>query len=474
VAVDEESGFMKTMRFAPWLALIVLLAPPVARADLYAAEAAAGAKDFPRAFELFRELAELGHTRAQENLAVMYVNGEGVKRDNVLGYAWAALAKEGGGGEAAAGIIAQLDPHMNAAARARVAELQAQFGKAALQERLLPKPYVPGTVGKRPCGMRSVVDPNAFYPVQAKRQEISGTVLVEARVAPDGRARNVRALYSLPAGVFDEAGRRVALANTYSPPVENGVAVACTIRFKVNFSIRYESGRTAALTVQPEILSDIRSNAEAGDPRSQLNYGLALETRSELNIDKERPADWYLKAAQGGIPTAQFLVGRQLIIAAEAGLETDDRKGLTWLQMAADAGQVDAQTVLASYLLRKNTADAPMRAQALLDQAAASGHRDGKFYLAGLLATGPDATRRDPRRALELLEQVKSELDYDPMFFEVRAAANAQLGDFAKAQEDQKLALQKAKKLGWNTKDQQARLESYAASKPWTGNLFAF
>ena len=357
---------------------------------------------------------------------------------------------------------------------ARVAEVQAQFGKAALQERLLPKPYVRGTVGKRPCSMRSGADPNAFYPPQAKRQEISGTVLMEARVAPDGRARNVRALYSLPSGVFDEAGRRVALSSVYAPPVENGVPVSCTIRFKVNFSIRYESGRSDAVTVQPKILSEVRANAEAGDPQSQLNYGLALEMmRSELNIDKERPEDWYLKAAQGGIPSAQFLVGRQLMIAAETGLETDDRKGLTWLQMAADAGQSDAQTVLASYLLRKNSGDSDGRTQALLDKAAASGHRDGRFYLAGLLATGQEPARRDPKRALELLEQVK-ELDFDPMFFEVRAAANAQLGDFTQAQEDQKLALQKAKKLGWNPKDQQARLESYAASKPWTGNLFAF
>ena len=47
----------------------------------------------------------------------MYVNGEGVKRDNVLGYAWAAIAKESGGGAAAAGILAQLEPHLNAAAR---------------------------------------------------------------------------------------------------------------------------------------------------------------------------------------------------------------------------------------------------------------------------------------------------------------------------------------------------------------------
>ena len=114
----------------------------------------------------------------------MYVNGEGVKRDNVLGYAWAAIAKEGGGGEAAAGIIAQLEPHLNAAARSRVAEVQARFGKAALQERLLPKPYDPAAKSKRVCTVRVPANPDAFYPRDAKRQGISGSVSSKRRLRP--------------------------------------------------------------------------------------------------------------------------------------------------------------------------------------------------------------------------------------------------------------------------------------------------
>ena len=56
-----------------------------ARADVYEARQAYEKKDFARSFELYRELAEIGNVDAQESLAVMYVNGEGVKRDNVLG-----------------------------------------------------------------------------------------------------------------------------------------------------------------------------------------------------------------------------------------------------------------------------------------------------------------------------------------------------------------------------------------------------
>jgi len=447
--------------------------PGFARADLYSAAAAYEKQDFVRSFELYRELAELGQREAQENLAAMYVGGEGVKRDNVLGYAWATIAKESGGGVAVQSIIDQLDAHLTPAARARVAEVQAKFGKAALQERLLPNPYVPGSTVANPCRMRSAANPDDFYPFEAKQQGISGTVVVEATVAPDGHARSARVWYSLPARVFDEAGRRLALRNGYSAPRVNGVAVACTVRFKVRFYVGGPGdGGTAD---QKKTLAEAREKAVAGDPRAQLLYGLLLELRSDMNTENEMPISWFVKAAQGGNPTAQYLVGMQTLSGAGQGTEKDDSKGLFWLQLAANASQADAQTSLANYLLRKKTdAEALGKAQDLLEKAVSSGHRDGKFFLAALLSTGPDPARRDPKRALDLLDELKNDFDFAPTYFEIRAATQAMLGDFVTAQADQKAALQLARKLGWDLTDAQARLSAYASSKAWTGNLFAY
>jgi TonB family protein len=448
--------------------------PGTARADLYDAVAAVENKNFARAFELYRELAELGHRESQENIAAMYVNGEGVKRDNVLGYAWAALAMENGGGETAQAIVKQLEPHLNAAARARIAEVQARFGKAALQERLLPAPpsVVPVPKAAHTCQMKIPANPQHFYPLAAKREGISGSVLVEATVAPDGRARNARVWYSLPADVFDEAARRVALSNAYTAPKVNGVVAACTIRFRVRFTAGNGDGGNAE---QKKVLAQVREKARAGDPHSQIAYGLLLELRPDMNVENERTLDWFVKAAQGGVPSAQYLVGMYCLSAVVWNGEKNDSKGLAWLQMAVDAGQAEAQTGLANYLLRgKPDTSTFGRAQSLLEKAVGSGNRDAKYFLAGLLATGPDAAQRDPKRALELLLQVSGELDFDPTFFEIRAAANAQLGDFAEAKKNQMIALQRATKLGWDSTDQQARLGTYAASKPWAGNLFAY
>ena len=46
---------------------------------------------------------------AQENVAAMYVAGEGVKRDNVLGYGWALISRENGGGDAMHSMLGDFD-----------------------------------------------------------------------------------------------------------------------------------------------------------------------------------------------------------------------------------------------------------------------------------------------------------------------------------------------------------------------------
>ena len=458
-----------------WHTLVIcaIVMPIPAWADLYSARAADAKQDYPRAFELYRELAELGHAESQESLAVMYVNGEGVKRDNVLGYAWAVIAMENGREGAAKEIASQLEPHVTAAARERAGAVQARFGKAALQERILPLPYVQGVSAANPCELRTPANPDYFYPAEAKSKNVTGTLVVESVVAPDGHARSPRIWYSMPPDVFDKAGRRLALHNRYTPPRVNGVAVPCLVRFKVRFQINGPGdGGTAE---QKRVLADALAKAQTGDPLSQLTYGLVLEMRADMNTSMDSPMSWIVKAAQAGLASAQYIVGMHTLSGVSQGMEKDDSKGLFWLQRAADAGQIEAQASLANYLLRNHPdAVAYDKALALLEKSAASGNRDGRFQLAAVLATAPDAARRDPVRAMELLALIKDEVDFDPTFFEVRAAAQAMAGKFAEAQEDQKGALLKAKKLGWDLTPARARLADYEASKPWTGNLFAY
>ena len=458
---------------------IGLTAAPAVRADLYQAAAALEKQDLPRAFDLYREIAELGHGGAQETLAIMYVNGEGVSRDNVLGYAWAKLALANGGGDSAKSIVSQIEPHLKEPTRARVADIESRFGPEALRKRILPVPMSPAEVAaaSKPnttaCRMRSPADPNLFYPQEAKRQGITGTVLIEASVEPDGSARAPRVWYSFPAEAFDAPGRAVALSSNYSPRIEDGKPVACSILFKVRFRMTGGGSDDIANAGSREILADVKARAFAGDPMAQLSYGVILSMYSELNKENDSPEDWFLKSAQAGFAPAQYLVALRLLKGSACA--KDEAKGRFWLERAAHGGNVDAQTVLARQLLRAG-ADAASRDQAFewLQRAASSSHREAKFRFASLLSVWPDKARRDPVKALTLLAEVKDTFDYDPAFHEVRAAAFAAQGDFKAAMNAQQRAIHLAHKLDWDTRREKARLAGYEKGELAGEELISF
>jgi len=464
---------MSKFGYLAGLFLVCGLFQSPARADLYGAQQAYKKQDFTQAFTLYRELAELGHAAAQETVAVMYVTGEGVKRDNVLGYGWALIARENGGGDGMQSIISQIEPHLTDSARKRVADLQAQFGKAALQKSLLPVLPEPGSkqefkADPNDCTFKRPANPDDFYPLAAVQQGISGNVELEYTVMPDGRAHNPRVIIGLPPGAFDQPAKNVLFNSVFKPKTVNGVAVPCTVRVRVRFTVK---GGTAG-SQNPQLvkaLDDARKGALAGDPISQMTYALLLQGLATAGTT-ENPVVWHTRAAQAGLSTAQYMVGSFLMATTSASF--DERKGLIWLNKAADAGQADAQVDLANYLLKK-TGDPASRARAfeLLDRAAATDSLEAKYRFASLLASDADESRRDPRRALKLLDQVMIGKEIDPTAFEIRAAANAMLGDFKTAQSDQERAIRLAAKYGWDLAPQKALLEKYQNNAAWTGDL---
>ncbi|MEJ0087529.1 MAG: TonB family protein [Pseudomonadota bacterium] len=464
------------MKAKHWYQVLVLfvvcLVSPLSRADLYTANQALAKKDYERAFQLYRDLAELGQPYAQQMVAAFYVEGLGVKRDNVLGYAWASIARDNGvNNENTQNIISQLEPHLNDKARIRIDEVRAQFATPALRKRILPNIFAGvNYIDREPCKL-SKGPTKATYPNWALRDGIQGEAYVEFTVMPDGRARNPRVVYAVPGDVFDEAARETILVSEFSPARIKGVPVDCTIGTMVRFVI--QNAENDAYTELEHYVKGLKTKADAGDPSAQLIYGLAISGLPQLKKTRSDGMPWILKAAQSGLPTAQFMVGYSTLQGW--GCECDEPKGLVWLHKAAASDQSDAQVVLANYLLRGDPGPEEIgKAQTWLERAAASGNHDGKFYLAGLLAAGADPGKRDPERALKVLKEVMHDVDVDPTAFEIRAAANAMLGKFPEAQKDQNKALKMAQKLGWETASQQARLASYVASKPWTGDLFAF
>ncbi|MBC8027766.1 MAG: TonB family protein [Steroidobacteraceae bacterium] len=470
------------MRRVLFLLLLGTCVAP-AQADLYAAEAALANRDFERAFALYRELAELGHLNAQENLAVMYVNGEGVARDNVQGYAWATIALEQRGGVGSRGIVDQLEPHMNDVARQRASEVRARYGRDGLLARLLPvlreaedtMPVKPEPLrfdhSTPSCAFARPANPDEFFPRIAIEKQLEGNVILDFTVLPDGRAHNARVLYSTIPMVFDEAARATIMHSLFKPKFENGASVSCHIRVKLKFKLKgFRKNRDDPIE---EKFAATKARAVAGDPEAQFVYGVLLLDRQDLNRGGERPMPWLLRAAQAGVAGAQYFVGVHALNGVL--VEPDPAKGVAWLSMAAAAGHAQSQVALANYFVATRT-DNTVSAEArkLLELAAAAGDLEAKYRLAGLLATAADLSQRDPARAVELISDLRMHLDHDPAMHEALAAALAAQGDFKSAIKCQTLALSRAMRLGWATSPQKKRLTDYVAQKTFTGTLFAW
>jgi TonB family protein len=436
-------------------------------ADLYSAEVAYQKKDFSKAFEQFKELAELGQPHAQYNLAVMYARGEGVEVSNTRAHAWASLAGTNGMAEGSE-LAEKLAPELTPTSLKISADIQAQFNQAALDARLLPRVnHGADYEGRSPVRPLKPFVPS--YPDLAREKGVQGEVYVEFTVAADGHPRMPRILYAVPQGYFEPTVRDSVMRSEYVPARINGQATATLVSTFYNFKM-------SSVTIHDygsleDRVRETKIKAEAGDPSAEMLYAMMIAGLPQLHQTYDQAMPWFLKAAQSGARYAQYQVGLGLLQGR--GCHCDPNKGELWLEKAAQADEADAQVSLAEYLLQdKSKGDSIAGAMTWLERAAQQGNSSAKFQLAAVLAAYP--TDRNPKRALELIDGLERDYKNDPTLWEVRAAANASRGDFKAANEAESQAISRAKQLGWDTSDLAQRQQLYASGHAYSGNLLRF
>lgn len=452
---------------AVWIATGACFVAAPAWADLYSASVAYEKKNFTKAFEEFKELAELGQPRAQYSLAVMYARGEGVPSNYTYAHAWASLA--GANGDAAGAALAdKLAPNLTPTSLKISGDIQAEYSQAALDARLLPH-VLQGQEYEHRDPVRPWKPFVPSYPGAARARGIQGEVYVEFIVPPDGHPRVPRILYALPDGYFEATVRESVLRSIYQPARVDGRAVATLVSMFYRFEMSGVSIQQYGNLEQR--VRETKSKAQAGDPSAQMLYAMMVAGLPQLNQTYDQALPWFLKAAQSGARYAQYQVGLGLLNGR--GCHCDTSKGEVWLEKAAQADQPDAQVSLAQYLLKdQSNSDAVSGAMVWLERAAKQGNASAKFQLAAVLAAYP--TNRDPKRALALTDSLESDYKIDPTLWEIRAAANASRGDYKAATRTQMQAIAQAKQLGWDL-TQLARRESvYESGQAWSGNLLEF
>jgi TonB family protein len=450
-------------------AFLLSLATIPAWADLHSAKVAYKKGDFGNAFEQFKELAELGQPEAQFDLAAMYARGEGVNSSNVYAHAWASLA--GQNGEARGkGLADDLEQDLTPTSQRISSEIQAQYSQPALNARLMPHFFK----GKEYEDRDPVRPSKPFipeYPMEAAQKGVQGEVYVEFVVAPDGHPRIPRILYAVPGGYFESSVRESVLRSLYLPARVNGQPISTSVSTMYNFTVPGASIKDYQGLERR--VHDTELKAADGDPQAQMLYAMMIAGLPQLKQTYSQALPWFLKAAQAGAPYAQYQIGTGLLQGR--GCQCDAGKGEIWLQKAAQADQPDAQVSLAEYLLKgEPTQESVAGAVVWLERAAKQGNGSAKLMLSGILAATPVKRMRDPPRALILAESLEHEYKIDPSFWEVRAAANASLGDFKAAVKAQSKAVSEATRLGWDLAQLQQRQSLYEAGQSWSGNLLAF
>jgi protein TonB len=81
-----------------------------------------------------------------------------------------------------------------------------------------------------------IKDVRPIYPELAQQARISGTVIIEAVIGPDGKVTDARVLRSIP--LLDRAALEAVSQWRYTPTLLSGVPVAVVMTVTVTFTLQ--------------------------------------------------------------------------------------------------------------------------------------------------------------------------------------------------------------------------------------------
>jgi protein TonB len=100
-----------------------------------------------------------------------------------------------------------------------------------------PPPPAPAAAGGETHDVAVTAPPVPVYPIAAARNRQEGWVDVEFTVGADGSVANAHVTASQPSRVFDREAIAAVQRAKFEPKVQNGVAVASTLRRRIEFKL---------------------------------------------------------------------------------------------------------------------------------------------------------------------------------------------------------------------------------------------
>ena len=433
-------------------------------------------KRFDEAKVAFEALAAIADAGSLFNLGVMYYRGEGVGRDVVRAQAMMSIAgdslEESSFADTAKKIYSTFNEAQKIESESLLAQLRAVYDPSVLKQTIFPKPLSDKDC---PPELLPVLKVAPRYPRSEQLQGRMGFTDLEFTVSDEGYVRDIHVTSSSNPN-FAKTSYKAAIKFRYAP------RPAKTLSFGVKNRFTYvleNNGETKVKTrTLKRKLGELKDNADSGDVVAQYRYGKTLnayrsfeEYLKDVDLQYREANDWFLKSAQGGLPNAQFEIGRNMLQGR--GCAIDEENGLKWINASATGGYSPAQTLLAQRFI--DQAGGLEKDKALvvswLRNASLSDHYPASVMLAWKLATS-ESPGSSGREALELLDGDDKSY-YDPVrVMETRAEAHAQLGDFKKALKYQEKAMEQAEKLDWVIPVMEERLAAYQQRQRLLGDYF--
>ena len=144
--------------------------------------------------------------------------------------------------------------------------------------------------------------------------------------------------------------------------------------------------------------------AEAGDAAAQTLVAEIYARGLGMPRSATKAAEWYSKAAQQGVPEAQFQYA--LMLLDGNFVEKDADRAFELMQIAADKGNRLAQFNLAQMILdRQSSFESQKRAVSYYEKAANAGLADAQYAMAQVYANGFGGRQADDKVARSWLER---------------------------------------------------------------------
>lgn len=429
-----------------------------AQADFLDATEAYERKDYTTAFNTFTELAQLGNKRAQFNLAVMYLNGQGVPQNLDLAYAWGKLSENEEHPEFAKiskTILADADTQKLPQLKSKASELDSLYGEQALTQKLSPIEYVANE--SKSNKQRAQVSPKKRtaprYPKEAYNERKQGWATALMDIHPDGSVRAVEIIESFPDKIFEQPTVDALTTFKFDVTFPEGVA-PYVIQGKqtVIYELPLQASKGKINDLYGDRLSQLKTYAKQGHPEAQYVYAVAARSYiapEEQKIDQKEANKWLLKAAKNGHIDAQYLLGKNILRGN--GCQVEKQKAIDWIVYAAEQGH-DKSAREVHHLLTKydNLNHTKKSPETWLKLSAETGNPESQLEYAGYIASLEAPTKDQIKIADQFLSSFADTRKKNVTWYQTAAKIELTKGKSKQAKKYNKKAKKLAKELGWD------------------------